>query len=115
MSYIWFVEDSVSQLEELTRLFREDLGLKVQSFQTARDLLAAIEKLPRPDVVVLDLALIGTLNGFQLGEEILKRRDDISPRQFFFLSGWSAQFTPLKPGIFELNALISKGNWTRDQ
>lgn len=115
MPYIWLVEDSLHQLEELSKLFREDLGLKVEPFRNANDLLARIAALPHPDAIILDLALIGSLNGFQLGLEILRQRGDITAHQFCFLSGWSQQFREIAPEVFRQNRLVDKGDWTLDQ
>ena|ERR1051325_911924 len=115
MPYVWLVEDSLHQLEELSKLFRDDLGLSVEPFRNASDLLTKIAALPRPDAIILDLALIGNMNGFQLGLEILRQRGDITPQQFCFLSGWSQQFKEIAPAEFQKNRLVDKGDWTLDQ
>lgn len=116
MARIWVIEDSPDQLQRLANILHDDLGHQVSSFQNAADLLKKIDTLAAPDAIIMDLALRGSLNGYQLAEEILRRRPEIAHRRFCFISGWTREFKPLADATtFSASPVIDKGDWTLAQ
>src|SRR5205814_2127204 len=110
---IWLIEDSIGQLQDFKKNVFGKMGYAVEAFRGAEELLGKIDRLPVPVAVVMDLALPGSINGFQLAERILERRKDISPRRFCFVTGWKNQFQGIVPDQFKESVnMIDKANWT---
>lgn len=114
MSILWLIEDSPTQLQTMQSLLTK-IGHTVHAFRDKDEFLRRIADLPFPQAVVVDLALKGTSNGFQVAEAIRKLRPEIAPERFCFISGWKKSFIPMIPPEFRDIGIIDKDNWTLEE
>lgn len=114
MATIWYLEDDPHQQKALNQYLSIDH--EVHALSTVDQLFKKINNLPKPEVILADLALRGSLNGFQVAEKLVTEHD-ISPQKFIFLTGWKREFSPLVPDIFKenKNIIMDKSNWTQEE
>lgn len=94
MSVLWLIEDSPNQLRSL-EAFLTKMGHGVLGFTNPNTLLNQASDLQRPDAIIINLGLMGPLNGFQAAEMLRKLRRDIGAKRFIFTSGWKKHYMPL--------------------
>jgi CheY-like chemotaxis protein len=113
MDSIWILDDEVQARKDMARLLTK-LGYAVTAFSDSQQLESAVNSLPMPTVILMDIALTGYKNGFQVAADITARYSAFASR-IIFMTGWITQFSEVRPELFRQNAILDKGNWTLEE
>lgn len=98
------VEDDRAVRQVLAEVLQQ-AGSKVLLAGRAEEALELLTRSPKPDLVVTDIGLPGSLNGYQLAAEIRRHYPDIP---FLFISGFSGAVRSSEPVVQPQDRLLSK-------
>lgn len=84
----------------------ERRGHSVAAFADSESALDFLQHDTRFDVFIVDLAISGIENGFELAQQLVEEKA-IEPERFIFVTGWAAVHPP--PELFENSPILEKG------
>ncbi|GAA0838077.1 MULTISPECIES: PAS-domain containing protein [Marinomonas] len=108
-SLLWLLEDDLA-VQDTLREQCQKMGLLVQCFERAEDVLAALEMSFTPDVILSDVNLAGQMNGVELAHHIKHERkgEQVGSVPVVLMSGLPYEEVMQKYSLDETDIFLSK-------